>query len=383
MSIFERFTADAMQVINESKKAAVDMGHNYIGSEHLLMGLLRVKNATAASVLSGYSVTEDEVRDMAEQMVGSGTAQFAANVAMTPATRRIVDNSYFEAKSCNSTNVDTEHILLAILRDRDSIATRILVGLGINPDELKEIVLQYKPEETLPAVVSQGNQNSSTPYLDNFGDDITRRARRGEIDLVIGRDTEIQRIIQILCRRTKNNPVLIGDPGVGKSAVIEGLAQKIVQNAVPGVLRNKRIVSLDLTGMIAGTKFRGEFEERLKTVLEELETSANVILFIDELHNIVGAGNAEGSNDASNILKPKLARGNIQVIGATTPDEYRRYIEKDAALERRFQPVQVAEPTADEAKEILKGLKAGYEKHHGVIITDEAINAAVDMSARY
>ena len=381
MSVFDRFSENASEVMTQARRSAAAMRHNYIGTEHILMGLLRVKKGTAYAVLSGYSVTEHEVEEEAKKISGDGTSVQTYGAALTPATMKIVENSYYECTSAGAAVIETEHILLAILRSRDCVAARILSNLGINTDELHDILLEYNSVETKAPAVS--SKDSTTPLLDTYGEDITKKAAQGGIDPVIGRDEQIQRIIQILCRKSKNNPVLIGEPGVGKTAVAEGLALRLCEGRVPVFLRDKRIVSLDLAGMIAGTKFRGEFEERLKTVLDEIVRAGNVLLFIDELHTIVGAGNAEGSNDASNILKPKLARGNIQVIGATTLDEYRRYIEKDAALERRFAPVMVGEPSPDEAKQILFGLRERYEAHHGVKITDAAVNAAVDMSVRY
>lgn len=385
-SVFESFTADALDAVGEAKNFARETGHNYIASEHLLVGLLRIKRGIAASVLSGYSVTEDEIAGKALAVSGQGNSAPLENIAMTPALREVLSNSCYEAKVLGKDTVDTEHILLALLRDKNDAAARILVSLGISLEDLKSVIMQMiresgeTPEKEEHALAVK---TEKTSVLSAYSDDITARAMRGEIDPITGRNAEIQRIIQILCRRTKNNPVLIGDPGVGKTAIIEGLAQRLVKRDVPDFLHEKRILTLDLTGMIAGTKFRGEFEERLKGVIDELTEHGDTILFIDELHTIVGAGNSEGSNDASNILKPALARGRVQVIGATTQDEYRRYIEKDAALERRFQPVTVREPSIEEAKQILFGLRDRYELHHDVTITDGAVEAAVDMSARY
>ena len=375
-NIFERFSKAAAEVINFSKTAAMKLGCNYVADEHILLGLLCVKDGVAYSVLSGYSVTYDEVVEKINEMKLSGSSS-SETPDFTPAAKKVITESYYEARESNSELVETQHILLALLRNRDGVATRILAGLGISINELEDII-NNTAEET-----GCEEELKKTPILDSFSENVTQKAERGEIDPVIGRTDEIRRISQILCRRTKNNPVLVGDPGVGKTAIIEGLASKIVKGDVPEFMLGKRIVSLDLTGMIAGTKFRGEFEERFKTVINELTESGDAILFIDELHTIVGAGNAEGSNDASNILKPALARGKIQVIGATTLEEYRRYIEKDAALERRFQPVMVGEPDISESKLILYGLRKKYEEHHKVIICDDAIEAAVDMSARY
>lgn len=376
MNVFERFTPDAHKVMAQAKSAALETEHNYIGTEHILAGLLRVRGGVAYAVLSGYSVTEDEVLQTAREFETNAAAFVTGGAVMTPATKKVVENSYLEAQAMGAEVVDTEHILLALLRAKEQPAARILEALGVSTDELRGIILEYRTDDV-------PKKAGSTPYLDTYGDDYTARARAGKTDPVIGRDDEIQRIIQILCRKTKNNPVLTGDPGVGKTAIVEGLADRLCRGDVPDFLRNSRIIALDLTGMIAGTRYRGEFEERLKAVTDEVAESGNCILFIDELHTIVGAGNAEGTNDAANILKPKLARGDIQIIGATTLDEYRKYIERDAALERRFAPVHINQPSPDEAMQILSGLRERYEKHHGVKITDEAIKAAVEMSVRY
>lgn len=357
------------------------MGHNYVGSEHLLLGLIREGEGAAFKALSAFGVTANAVAERADTLVGRGDYHFTDSFGYTPRTKKILELSLYEAKSLKMGYIGTEHILLAILRERDSVAVRILQDLGADVPGLQSVLAGGRPAgESAPQPAHAGQ---GTPVLDQYGRDLTRAARDGELDPVVGREAEIQRVIQILCRRTKNNPALIGDPGVGKSTVIEGLAQRIAAGKIPELLKDKRIVTLDLGSMLAGTKYRGEFEERITNAISELREDGSTILFIDELHTIVGAGATEGSIDASNILKPALARGEIQVIGATTLDEYRRHIEKDAALERRFQPVIVGEPTREEAVAILFGLRDRYEAHHKARITDAAIRAAVELSGRY
>lgn len=379
-NIYSRFTQGAQKALALAQESARKMNHNYVGSEHLLLGLIQEKDGAAARVLNQEGVIEQIVLQMIEVMVGQGPAGVrAANFDYTPRTKKIIAGSLSEAKLLNDNYVGTEHLLLAILREGDGLAMNILVSSGA---DIPRMIERLSKKEEGGAAGSQSG-NPDTPTLDQYSKDFTQAAVDGELDPVIGRDKEIERIIQILSRRTKNNPVLVGDPGVGKSAIAEGLAQHIVQGKIPELLKGKRLVSLDLGGMLAGAKFRGEFEERIKSVLDEVKKAGNVIMFIDELHTIVGAGAAEGAIDAANILKPLLARGELQVIGATTLDEYRKYIEKDAALERRFQPVMVGEPTPDEAVQILLGLRDRYEAHHKVRITDEAIRAAVSLSDRY
>ena len=380
MDFIDRFTEGARRALALSQDSAREMGHNYVGSEHLLLGLIKEGEGAAARALAQLGIRDADVSARADELVGHGDYHFTDSFGYTPRTKKILELSLYEAKSLKNSYIGTEHILLAIIREKDCVAVRILEDLGVDFTLLYQMLAgtTRKPESARTQAEDDG-----TPVLNKYGRDLTRQAKNGELDPVIGRENEIQRIIQILSRRTKNNPVLIGDPGVGKSAIIEGLAQRIASGNIPELLKNKRVVTLDLGGMLAGTKYRGEFEERIKAAIDELIENKNTILFIDELHTIVGAGASEGSIDASNIMKPALARGEMQVIGATTLDEYRRYIEKDAALERRFQPVTVGEPTKEEAVEILFGLRDRYEAHHKATITDEAIRAAVELSDRY
>lgn len=387
--LFSNFTEKARISISEAHNAAAEMGHNYIGSEHLLLGLIREGSGVAANVLSKNDVTENKVVDKIREYIGIGE-QLDPNkeLPLTPRSKRLLEISAYEAKRLGHQYIGTEHILMAIIRDGDGVAAKILSSLGINmqsfyADTVRSIEGGAELEQVLGGTEGSHNKNSKTPTLDQFGRDFTALARDGKFDPVIGRSSEIERVTQILSRRTKNNPCLIGEPGVGKTAVIEGLAQKIADGDVPDPLKTKRLVAVDLTGMVAGAKYRGEFEERLKKVIAEVIEAKNVILFLDEMHTIVGAGSAEGSMDASNILKPFLARGELQLIGATTLKEYKKYIEKDAALERRFQPVTVGEPSVEETVEILKGIRDKYEAHHGVTITDDALKAASEMSSRY
>lgn len=384
MSIFDRFTEGARRAMVLAQECAKKLNHNYVGSEHLLAGLLCEREGAAAKALMRFGVTESDVMNAVSLIPNASVRQFTDSFGYTPSTKKILEMSLYEAKELKNSYIGTEHILLAIINERGCAAARVLSELGVDLNMLRKAVVQSTSGELkTPAFNERKTGESETSTLDMYSKDITRLAELGELDPVIGRQNEIQRIVQILSRRTKNNPVLIGDPGVGKSAIIEGLAQRIISGDIPELLSGKRLVSLDLGAMLAGTKYRGEFEERIKSVINELNETKSTILFIDELHTIVGAGASEGSVDASNILKPALARGEIQVIGATTPDEYRRYIEKDAALERRFQPVTVGEPTKEQAVQILLGLRDRYEAHHNARITDEAINAAVELSSRY
>lgn len=382
--IYGRFTQRAAQALNLARECSTALGHNYIGTEHILWGLVKEGGGIAANVLMSNGVTENRVMEKILSIVGRGDGSLPIS-GYTPRTKRVIELSYAETRKMGQNFIGTEHIMLAILREGESVAVRILMELGVDINKLYDSLITMLQEDT-PAAVSSNKpraEDVQTPTLDQFGRDLTVMAKEGKIDPVIGRDKEIERIIQILSRRTKNNPCLIGEPGVGKTAICEGLAQKIIEGNIPEILKGKRVVALDLSSMVAGAKYRGEFEERLKKSIEEIRNAGNVILFIDELHTIVGAGAAEGAIDASNILKPLLARGEIQVIGATTHDEYRKYIEKDAALERRFQPIQIGEPTQEEAIEILKGIRDKYEAHHNVKITDKAIEAAVKLSSRY
>lgn len=382
--IYGRFTQRAAQALNLAKECSANLGHNYIGTEHILWGLVKEGGGIAANVLISNGVTENKVMEKILSIVGKGDGSLPIT-GYTPRTKRVMELSYAETRRMGQNFIGTEHIMLAILREGESVAVRILMELGVDINKLYDNLVTMLQEDTPAAVVSNKPraEEVQTPTLDQFGRDLTVMAREGKIDPVIGRDKEIERIIQILSRRTKNNPCLIGEPGVGKTAICEGLAQKIIEGNIPEILKGKRVVALDLSSMVAGAKYRGEFEERLKKSIEEIRNAGNVILFIDELHTIVGAGAAEGAIDASNILKPLLARGEIQVIGATTHDEYRKYIEKDAALERRFQPIQIGEPSQEETIEILKGVRDRYEAHHNVKITDKAIEAAVRLSSRF
>ena len=397
MNFYDSFTKGAQRVLVIAQEEARRMGHNYVGTEHILLGTVK-EESSVSSLLEKLGVTYERVCDEIEELVGMGDFKFSEAFGYTPRTKRVLEMSREEAAKLQQNYVGVEHILLALLLEREGVANRILRDIGVDTQQLYQRMMAattealkrrgQQPGDASQEGSSSGSANpsagqESAPTLMQYGRDLTAAARAGELDPVIGRSEEIERIIQILSRRTKNNPVLIGEPGVGKSAVAEGLAQKIAEGNVPELLRGKRIVSLDLAGMLAGAKYRGEFEERMKNVMDELKRDRSIILFIDELHTLIGAGAAEGAIDAANILKPALARGEIQCIGATTIDEYRKHIEKDAALERRFQPVQVGEPSKEEAVAILKGLRDRYEAHHKVRITDEAIKAAVQLSDRY
>lgn len=381
MAFSDRCNEGAKKALALAQETARSMGHNYVGSEHLLLGLINEGEGAAARALAAFNITAEGVLERSEQLVGHGDYHFTDSFGYTPRTKKILELSLYEAKAMKAGYIATEHILLAILRERDSVAVRIIEDLGADVAAIRAF-LSGQSEQSGEKVGVAG-ESSGTPVLDQYGRDLTGLARDGELDPLIGREKEIERIIQILSRRTKNSPVLIGDPGVGKSAIVEGLAQKIASGKIPELLRDKRIVTLDLASMIAGTKYRGEFEERINNAIAELRANMHTILFIDELHTIVGAGASEGSVDAANILKPALARGEIQIIGATSIDEYRKHIEKDAALARRFQPVNVGEPSKEEAVEILLGLRERYEAHHKAQITDEAVHAAVELSWRY
>ncbi len=387
---FNGFTEKANTAINLAIESAQDFGHTYVGSEHILLGLLKTNDGVAFTALSEAGATAEALEELIKAEIGVGEYTSLSPNDFTPRTKRIVQNSIMQASRLGNNYVGTEHILLALLSDGESYAIRYLAEMGVKASSIIEILQNFlggsgEPfkDKGVSDDKKQPRGNSNTKTLDKFGRDLTAIAAQGGIDPVIGRQDEIQRVIQILSRRTKNNPCLIGEPGVGKTAVAEGLALKIVSGDVPEPLKNKRVVSLDLTGMIAGTKYRGDFEDRINNAINEVKKAGNVILFIDELHTIVGAGSAEGSADTANILKPSLARGDFQVIGATTINEYRKYIEKDSALERRFQPVMVGEPSEEETVEILNGLRDRYEAHHKVKITDDAISAAVKLSSRY
>lgn len=386
---FKGFTEKANQALNLAIEAAQQLGHTYIGTEHIVLGLLREGSGVAASVMGSRGVTAAQYEEKIAEVESRGEYTRLTPADFTPRAKTAMETSLAEAARMQHGYVGTEHILLAVLRDESSVAVRLIQALGARSDELMSDIARVIGSGTMSAAET-GRAGSAaapgggkTPVLDQFGRDLTQMAREGKLDPVIGRSSEIERVIQILSRRTKNNPCLIGEPGVGKTAIAEGLAQKIVADEVPELLRGKRVVTLDLTGMVAGTKYRGDFEERIKNALEEVKKAGDILLFIDEVHTLIGAGAAEGAVDAANILKPSLARGELQVIGATTIEEYRKHIEKDAALERRFQPVMVGEPSTDEALQILRGLRDKYEAHHKVKITDEALDAAVQLSTRY
>jgi ATP-dependent Clp protease ATP-binding subunit ClpC len=384
--MFGRFSDRAQKMIYYAQEEAQNFKHGYVGTEHILLGILRDENGKAQSLLANMGVTIEKVRRLIEEYEGFGDSDlYKEEPPLTPRTKRLLEISLLEARNLNHNYINPEHVLLALIRESEGVAFTILGNLGVDFERLRKEILDSLSgrEENTGIKTSFSSNTSVTPTLNQYGTDLTQMALEGKLDPVIGRDNETQRILEILCRRTKNNPCLIGDPGVGKTAIAEGLAQKIVEGNIPEILKDKRVITLDVSSLVAGSKYRGEFEERLKKVMTEIKAAKNVILFIDEIHTIVGAGGAEGAIDASNILKPSLARGEIQCIGATTTEEYRRYIEKDAALERRFQPVDVGEPSKEEAVQILEGLRDKYEAHHGVKITDDAIEAAVNLSTRY
>ena len=396
--MFDKFTPRARQVIILARKEADRFNHSYIGTEHLLLGIIKLGSGVAFNVLRSMGIDFETVRLEIEKSVGSGPAmKVAGDVPLTNSAKRVIELSVEESRNLNHTYVGTEHLLLGLIKEGNGIAAKILIKLGLDLNKVREEILRELVEMDfssdtginmpknghIPPGLAHQKPSKKATAVEAFGRDITELARKNKLDPVIGRKEEIERIIQILCRRTKNNPVLIGEAGVGKTAIVEGLAQAIVKGAVPEILIDKKLVTLDLALMIAGTKYRGQFEERIKALIEEVKKSKNVILFIDELHTLVGAGAAEGAIDASNILKPALARGEVQCIGATTINEYRKFIEKDAALERRFQVIKVEEPSVEETIEILKGLKQNYERHHHAEITDEALDMAANLSDRY
>jgi ATP-dependent Clp protease ATP-binding subunit ClpC len=380
--MFGRFTERAQKVLALAQEEAIRLGHNNIGTEHILLGLIREGEGIAAKALNALGLGSDKIQKEVENLIGKGQ-DTSQTVHYTPRAKKVIELSMDEARKLGHSYVGTEHILLGLIREGEGVAARVLNNLGVSLNKARQQVLQLLGSNESGGHQGGATANANTPTLDSLARDLTAIAREGSLDPVIGRSKEIQRVIEVLSRRTKNNPVLIGEPGVGKTAIAEGLAQQIVNNEVPEILRDKRVMTLDMGTVVAGTKYRGEFEDRLKKVMDEIRQAGNIILFIDELHTLIGAGGAEGAIDASNILKPSLARGELQCIGATTLDEYRKYIEKDAALERRFQPIRVDEPTLEESVQILYGLRDRYEAHHRVSITDEAIDAAVKLSDRY
>ena len=382
--MMQRFTDDAQRVLSFAQEAALKLGHDYVGTEHVLIGLTKVKNGVAAKALEELNIVTEDIFEAVEEQVGRGNKK-ATSIYMTPRVKNVLELAVQVANRMNHNYVGTEHILLGLLSDGGGVAVGILRAMNIRTDDIVEAIRHILGSSTNGNYSGQegANNNGDLGELTDFATDLNESAKQGKIDPVIGRDTEIQRVIQILSRRTKNNPVLIGEPGVGKTAIAEGLAQRIVNGNVPEILRNKRIISLSISSMLAGAKYRGEFEERLKKAIDEVQQHDDMIIFIDEIHTLVGAGATEGAMDAANILKPALARGEFQVIGATTLDEYKKHIEKDAALERRFQPVQVGEPNEEDALEILRGLRDRYEAFHKAKITDEALKAAVTLSSRY
>lgn len=380
--MFGRFTERAQKVLALAQEEALRLGHNNIGTEHILLGLVREGEGIAAKALQALGLGSDKIQKEVESLIGRGQ-EMSQTIHYTPRAKKVIELSMDEARKLGHSYVGTEHILLGLIREGEGVAARVLNNLGVSLNKARQQVLQLLGSNETGSSAAGTNSNANTPTLDSLARDLTAIAKEDSLDPVIGRSKEIQRVIEVLSRRTKNNPVLIGEPGVGKTAIAEGLAQQIINNEVPEILRDKRVMTLDMGTVVAGTKYRGEFEDRLKKVMDEIRQAGNIILFIDELHTLIGAGGAGGAIDASNILKPSLARGELQCIGATTLDEYRKYIEKDAALERRFQPIQVDQPSADESIQILKGLRDRYEAHHRVSITDDAIEAAVKLSDRY
>ncbi|HLV57416.1 MAG TPA: Clp protease N-terminal domain-containing protein, partial [Natronosporangium sp.] len=388
--MFERFTDRARRVVVLAQEEARMLNHNYIGTEHILLGLIHEGEGVAAKALESLGISLEGVRQQVEEIIGQGQQAPSGHIPFTPRAKKVLELSLREALQLGHNYIGTEHILLGLIREGEGVAAQVLVKLGADLNRVRQQVIQllsgYQQGKE-PAAAGAGGGSESAPatslVLDQFGRNLTQAAREGKLDPVIGREKEIERVMQVLSRRTKNNPVLIGEPGVGKTAVVEGLAQKIVKGEVPETLKDKHLYTLDLGALVAGSRYRGDFEERLKKVLKEIRTRGDIILFIDEIHTLVGAGAAEGAIDAASILKPMLARGELQTIGATTLDEYRKYLEKDAALERRFQPIQVNEPSLAHSIEILKGLRDRYEAHHRVSITDSALVSAASLADRY
>ena len=385
-SRFEKFSERARRVLSLAQEEAQRFNHNYIGTEHILLGLVRETEGVAARVLSNLGVDLNKVRSAVEFIIGRGEKPTQGEIGLTPRAKKVVELAVDEARRMNHTYIGTEHLLIGLLREGEGVAAGVLESLGVTLDKVRSEthrILSQSSPTTSGGYGTRAGTTTRTPTLDQLGIDLTSAARANKLDPVIGRDKEIQRVIQILSRRTKNNPVLMGEPGVGKTAIVEALAQRISTGEIPDTLRGKRLVTLDMGSLVAGTKYRGEFEERLKKVIEEIKSSGNCVLFIDEMHTIVGAGAAEGAVDAANILKPSLARGELQCIGATTMDDYRKHVERDPALERRFQPIIVSEPTVEETTEILRGVKSRYEEHHQLDISDEAVATAAYLAARF
>jgi ATP-dependent Clp protease ATP-binding subunit ClpC len=380
--MYSRFTERAQRVMVLSQEEARRLGHNYVGTEHILLGLTAEGEGVAAKSLQAMGISLDKVRTEVENVIGRGEDGTPSQMQFTPRAKRVIELAFDEARQLGHPFLGTEHLLLGLIREGEGVAAQVLRNLGVDLERMRRQIAELLGGGT-SAAAKRETRGRKTPTLDQFGRDLTELAREDKLDPVVGREEEIQRVIQVLSRRTKNNPVLIGDPGVGKTAIVEGLAQMIIKGNVPETLTDKRVVSLDLGSLVAGSKFRGEFEERLKKVMDEIRGSGDIILFIDEMHTIIGAGAAEGAIDASNILKPALSRGELQAIGATTIDEYRKHVEKDAALERRFQPIIVEEPTVEETVQILEVLRDRYEAHHRVKISDEAMQSAAKLADRY
>ncbi|CAD5973676.1 ATP-dependent Clp protease ATP-binding subunit [Planktothrix agardhii] len=382
--MFEYFSDKAIKAVMLAQEEARRLGHNFVGTEQILVGLMSEGTSVAAKTLKAQGLALREVQKEVEAIIGRGSGFLPVEIPFTPRAKRIFETAMKEARQMGNNYIGPEHILLGLLQDNEGVASKVLENLGVDRSQVRtEVIRSLGEEATVAPGGGSRSKSTKTATLDEFGTNLTQLAAEGKLDPMIGRQREIERVIQILGRRTKNNPVLVGEPGVGKTAIAEGLAQRIVNNDVPDVLENKQVISLSMGTLIAGTRFRGEFEERLKTIVEEIRTAGNIILVIDEIHTIVGAGSIEGTMDASNMLKPALARGELQCLGATTLDEYRKYIERDAALERRFQPVMVGEPTVEETVEILFGLRRAYEQHHQLTISDQALYAAATLSDRY
>ena len=381
-SRFEKFSERARRVLSLAQEEAQNFNHNYIGTEHILLGLVREQDCVAAKVLVNLGVQLNKVRSAVEFIIGRGEKSSSGEIGLTPRAKKVIELAVDEARRLNHQYIGTEHLMIGLLREGDGVAAGVLESLGVNLEKARSETTRLLSQSYAQAQ-SGARTTARTPTLDQLGVDLTELAKAGKLDPVIGRQKEIDRVIQILSRRTKNNPVLIGEPGVGKTSVVEALAQRIASSDIPETLQGKRLVTLDMGALVAGTKYRGEFEERLKKVIDEIKSSGNCVLFIDEMHTIVGAGAAEGAVDAANILKPSLARGELQCIGATTPDDYRKHVERDAALERRFQPVKIEQPSVEETVDILRGIKIRYEEHHQLTITDEALQEAASLAARY